>query len=42
MLLNVTLSPIPTDCPMEMDPFVILTPVLPPKCALVSEALGPV
>ena len=41
-LLNETLSPVPTDWPIEISPFDNVTPLPPEKCALVSEALGPV
>ena len=41
-LLNVTLLVVPTSCPILMSPEEIVTPVPPLKCALVSEALGPV
>ena len=40
--LKDTSSVVPTLCPIATDPSVIVTPVPPAKCALVSEALGPV
>ena len=41
-LLNDTLSVVPPPCPIATEPSVIVTPVPPVKCALVSVALGPV
>ena len=40
-VLKDTLSVVATLCPMATESFVIVTPVPPLKCALISAALGP-
>ena len=41
-VLKVTLSVVPALCPIATEPSVIVIPVPPEKCALVSLELGPV